>query len=104
MPTLTDLQVVLGKRSEPEARELAMALRLYSGKGSLNAFGFQTNVHTEKRFVVYQIRDIGDRLKNLAMLTILDHIWNQIVENRKIGKNTWFYVDEQASMCNKCVA
>lgn len=94
MPTLTDLQVVLGKRSEPEARELAMALRLYSGKGSLNAFGFQTNVHTEKRFVVYQIRDIGDRLKNLAMLTILDHIWNQIVENRKIGKNTWFYVDE----------
>ena len=94
MPTLTDLQVVLGKRSEPEARELAMALRLYSGKGSLNAFGFKTNVHTEKRFVVYQIRDIGDRLKNLAMLTILDHIWNQIVENRKIGKNTWFYVDE----------
>lgn len=104
MPTLTDLQVVLGKRSEPEARELAMALRLYSGKGSLNAFGFQTNVHTEKRFVVYQIRDIGDRLKNLAMLTILDHIWNQIVENRKIGKNTWFYVDERASMCDKCIA
>ena len=94
MPTLTDLQIMIGKRSEPEARELAMALRLYSGKGSLNAFGFQTNVHTEKRFVVYQIRDIGDRLKNLAMLTILDHIWNQIVENRKIGKNTWFYVDE----------
>lgn len=104
MPTLTDLQVVLGKRSEPEARELAMALRLYSGKGSLNAFGFQTNVHTEKRFVVYQIRDIGDRLKNLAMLTILDHIWNQIVENRKIGKNTWFYVDKRASMCDKCIA
>lgn len=94
MPTLTDLQIMISKRSEPEARELAMALRLYSGKGSLNAFGFQTNVHTERRFVVYQIRDIGDRLKNLAMLTILDHIWNQIVENRKIGKNTWFYVDE----------
>lgn len=94
MPTLTDLQVMIAKRNEPEARELAMALRLYSGKGSLNTFGFQTNVHTEKRFTVYQIRDIGDRLKNLAMLTILDHIWNRIVENRKIGKNTWFYVDE----------
>lgn len=94
MPTLTDLQVILGKRSEPEARELAMALRLYSGKGSLNTFGFRTNVHVNNRFVVYQIRDIGDRLKSLAMLTVLDHIWNQIVENRKIGKNTWFYVDE----------
>lgn len=94
MPTLTDLQVVLSKRTEPEARELSMALKLYSGKGSLNTFGFQTNVHTEKRFIVYQIRDIGDRLKNLAMLIILDHIWNQIKANRSLGKNTWFYVDE----------
>ena len=94
MPTLTDLQIGLGKRKEPEARELSIALKLYSGKGSLNAFGFQTNVRTKNRFTVYQIRDIGDRLKNLSMLAILDHIWNQIVQNRKIGRNTWFYVDE----------
>ena len=94
MPTLTDLQVELAKRREPEARELAMALKLYTGGGSLNAFGFSTNVEIHSRFVVYQIRDVGDRLKNLSMLTILDHIWNQIVYNRKIGKNTWFYVDE----------
>ena len=94
MPTLTDLQAELAKRKEPEARELSIALKLYSGKGSLNAFGFRTNVHTKNRFTVYQIRDIGDRLKNLSMLAILDHIWNQIVQNRKIGRNTWFYVDE----------
>jgi type IV secretory pathway VirB4 component len=94
MPTLTDLQLLLAKRREPEAREIAMALKLYSGTGSLNTFGSQTNVQTHSRFVVYQIRDIGDRLKNLAMLTILDHIWNQIVANRKLGKNTWFFVDE----------
>lgn len=94
MPTLTDLQRVLGKRREPEARELSMSLKLYSGDGSLNAFGFQTNVHTNNRFVVYQIRDIGDRLKSLAMLSILDHIWNRIVQNRKIGRTTFFYVDE----------
>lgn len=94
MPTLTDLQVELGKRREPEARELAMALKLYTGNGSLNAYGFRTNVEVGSRFVVYQIRDVGDRLKNLSMLTILDHIWNQIVRNRRIGRNTWFYVDE----------
>lgn len=94
MPTLTDLQIMFAKRQEPEARELAMALKLYSGTGSLNAFGFQTNVHIDNRFTVYQIRDIGDGMKPLAMLTILDHIWNKIVENRKIGKNTYFYVDE----------
>ena len=94
MPTLTDLQVELAKRREPEARELAMALKLYTGSGSLNAYGFRTNVEVDSRFVVYQIRDVGDRLKNLSMLTILDHIWNQIVRNRRIGRNTWFYVDE----------
>lgn len=94
MPTLTDLQAELAKRREPEARELAMALKLYTGSGSLNTYGFQTNVEIGSRFVVYQIRDVGDRLKNLSMLTILDHIWNQIVRNRKIGRNTWFYVDE----------
>lgn len=94
MPNLSDLQKLFAQRREPEARELAMALKLYTGDGSLNVFGSRTNVDTKSRFVVYQIKDVGDRLKNLAMLTILDHIWNKIVENRKIGKATWFYVDE----------
>ena len=94
MPTLSDLQRLLAGRREAEARELAMALKLYTGNGSLNVFGTKTNVQTHARFVVYQIKDVGDRLKNLAMLTILDHIWNQIVMNRQIGKATWFYVDE----------
>lgn len=94
MPTLTDLQLLFAKRHEPEARELAIALKLYSGEGSLNAFGSRTNVQVENRFTVFQIRDIGDNMKPLAMLTILDHVWNKIVENRKIGRNTYFYVDE----------
>ena len=94
MPTLTDLQAVLAGRPEPEARELAMALKLYTGSGSQNAFGFRTNKRTSARFVVYQIRDIGDKMKSLAMLVILDHIWNRIVANRRLGKNTYFYVDE----------
>ena len=94
MPTLTDLQAVLAERPEPEARELAMALKLYTGSGSQNAFGFRTNKRTSARFVVYQIRDIGDKMKSLAMLVILDHIWNRIVANRRLGKNTYFYVDE----------
>lgn len=94
MPTLTDLQKLFQECKEPEARELSMALKLYTGNGSLNVFGTRSNVNVNNRFVVYQIKDVGDRLKNLAMLTILDHIWNQIVENRKIGRETWFYVDE----------
>ena len=94
MPTLTDLQVALSKRSEPEARELAYALRLYTGNGSLNVFGFQSNVDTKNRFIVYDIKDVGEKLKPLAMLIILDSIQNALFENRKRGRNTWFWVDE----------
>lgn len=93
MPTLTDLQRALAKRPEREALELAGSLKLYTGEGSLNVFGGKSTVNVNNRFVVYQIRDVN-RLTSLAMLTILDHIWNQVVANRKLGKQTWFYVDE----------
>lgn len=94
MPTLTDLQVAIGKREEPEARELAMALKLYTGDGSLNTFGFRSNVDVDNRFVVYDIKDIGDKLKPLAMLIILDSIQTELFNNRKAGRNTFFWVDE----------
>ena len=37
---------------------------------------------------------MGERLKNLAMLVILEHIWNEIVKNRRIGRTTAYYIDE----------
>ena len=94
MPTLTDLRLELSKRKEPEARELVYALKLYTGDGSLSIFGHHTNVEITNRFVILQIRDVGERLKNLAMLVILEHIWNEIVKNRKLGITTWYYIDE----------
>ncbi|SEL99922.1 hypothetical protein SAMN04487770_1237 [Butyrivibrio sp. ob235] len=94
MPTLTDLQIALAERPEMEAKELAIALKLYTGKGSLNTFGFRSNVNLHDRFIVYNIKDIGDKLKPIAMLIILDSILNRLMENRRKGKNTWFWVDE----------
>lgn len=94
MPTLTDLRIELSKRKEPEARELVYALKLYTGDGSLSVFGHHTNVEINNRLVIFQIRDVGERLKNLAMLVILEHIWNEIVKNRKLGKTTNYYIDE----------
>ena len=93
-PTLTKLQEKLADRDEPEARELSIALRLYTGKGSLNTFGGRTTFDVNNRYTVYDIKNIGEKLKPMAMLIILDSIWNKIVQNRKLGKNTWFYVDE----------
>lgn len=94
MPTLTDLHNLICARQEPEARELAYALSLYTGDGSLGIFGGRTTVDVDNRFVVYDINALGKKLKPIAMLIILDSIWNRIVQNRQEGRHTWFYVDE----------
>ena len=94
MPTFTDLQIALAGRSEPEAKELAIALKLYTGSGSMNTFGFRSNVDSHNRLLVYDINELPDKLKPIAMLIIMDAIWTRICNNRKKGKNTWFWADE----------
>jgi len=93
-PTLTDMYRLLAKRKEPEARTILYALQPYIEGGSMGIFGSRTNVDVDNRFVVYDINALGKKLKPVAMLIILDSIWNRIVHNRSIGRHTWFYVDE----------
>lgn len=93
LPTLLKLQEALDEIGGLEAMNLATSLELYT-RGSLSVFAQPTNVEYENRFVVYDIKDIGTSLKSVAMLTVLDNVWNRIIENKKKGRNTWFYVDE----------
>lgn len=93
MPTLTDLAIELGKSREPEARELALGLKLYT-QGSQNIFGGKSTVDMKNRFIVFNIRDVGEELQPIAMLIIMDFIQNKFFENQRKGKNTWLYVDE----------
>lgn len=93
LPTLLDLQSCLEEQSGYEASELASALERYT-RGSANIFAHHTNVEINSRFVVYDIKDIGASLRSVGMLTVLDNVWNRIIENAKNKRNTWFYVDE----------
>ena len=93
VPTLRDYWAVLKDQPEPEAQSLALSLELYID-GALSVFAHRTNVDTGKRFVVYDIRDLGSKLRTLGMLIVLDQVWNRITQNRQIGKRTWLYVDE----------
>ena len=97
MPTLTDFYNELEKNKIPELQQekenLLKVLGLYTS-GSFNLFAHQTNVNINNRFVVYDIRDLGEQLKTLGMLVILDQIWNRVVSNRLIGKTTWIVIDE----------
>ena len=93
MPTLLDLQELLEEQSNFEAEQLATSLEMYT-RGSLNLFSKQTNVDYDSRFVVYDIRDVTANVKALALLIVLDNVWNRIIKNKKEGRNTWFYIDE----------
>ncbi len=93
IPTLLDFQEKLDDLSGYDAMQLATSLEIYT-RGSLNIFAHKTNVAYNNRFVVYDIKDIGSTLTSVGMLVVLDNIWNRIMENRRRGKNTWFYIDE----------
>ena len=63
-------------------------------EGSLNTFAKPTNVDTNSRIICYDIRDLGKQLLPVGMLVVLDSVFNRVIRNRKLGKNTWIYIDE----------
>ena len=92
-PTLQDFREELLKQSEPEAHSLALELELFT-RGSLNTFAKQTNVDTSNRLICYDILELGEQLRAIGMLVILDSILNRITQNRQRGKQTYIIIDE----------
>ena len=92
-PTLQDFHAELLRQSEAEARDVALAIELFT-EGSLNTFAKPTNVDTDARILCYDIRDLGKQLLSVGMLVVLDSIFNRVIRNRQLGRNTWVYVDE----------
>lgn len=93
MPTLNDLYKALKKQPEPVAQNLALTLERYVS-GSLDVFNNQTNINTDNRFIVFDTYELGKQLKDLAMLIVLDHIWNRVTRNRELGIPTMIFIDE----------
>lgn len=92
-PTLQDFREELLKQPEPEAHSLALELELFT-RGSLNTFAKQTNVDTSNRLICYDILELGEQLRAIGMLVILDSILNRITRNRQQGKQTYIFIDE----------
>jgi type IV secretory pathway VirB4 component len=92
-PTLQDFRAELLKQDEPEAKEIALAIELFTN-GSLNTFAKQTNVDTNNRLICYDILDLGKQLLPIGMLVVLDSILNRITINRKKGRKTFIFIDE----------
>ena len=93
VPTLKDFRAELLKQSEPEAKEIALAIELFTD-GSLNTFAKETNVDVDNRLICYDILDLGKQLLPIGMLVVLDNILNRITANRAKGKYTFIFIDE----------
>ena len=93
VPTLCSLREKLLEQPEPEAKQIALALELYT-TGSLDIFGKESNVDLDKRVVVFDIHGLGAQLKPIGLLVITDTMINRVTENWKKGKRTHVFIDE----------
>ncbi len=92
-PTLKDFYHVLRRQPEPDADYIRIAMEKYC-EGSYDTFAYKTNVDTNRRFIVYDISDIGTGLKEMGMQVCLEDIWNRTVANKKRKIRTWIFIDE----------
>ena len=92
-PTLKDLHKDLMMQKEPAAHDIALALELFT-TGSLNVFSHQTSINTNNRILCFDIQDLGENLKPIGLLVMLDAIFNRVIRNRREGKFTHVYIDE----------
>lgn len=92
-PLLLDFARILKEQPEEEAKKIALAMEVFIS-GSLNLFNNQTTLDVKNRVTIYGIKELGEKLRPLAMLVMLENIKNRIFLNHKRGIATWLYIDE----------
>ena len=72
-PTLGDLYRDLNKSNLRRAKQLASMLDVFAN-GSLQAFSHTTNVDMNNRLICFNIQSLGDQLRPIAMMSLLEFI------------------------------
>lgn len=88
-PTMHELVDVLMTTNGGE--HMAQTLKKYTEGSYAGIFNQQTNVELDNQMVVFQIRDLEDQLRPIAMYIILNYLWNQI---RSDLKRRFLVIDE----------
>lgn len=89
-PTITDLYDTL-LHMGGTGPQLAQRLRKYTSGTFAGIFSQQSNIDINNNMVVFNIRDLEDELRPVAMYIVLSHIWNI---TRTIQKKRMLIVDE----------
>ena len=99
MPILSDLYEVL--RNMQGSEDLAIRLEKYT-KGVFSGFlNHPSNISLNNQLVVFNIRDLEEELRPIAMYLILHHIWNEIrVDIKKriiVVDEAWVMMEHEAA-------
>jgi Domain of unknown function DUF87. len=89
-PTIINLYDTL-LHMEGTGPQLAQRLRKYTTGTFAGIFSQQSNVQINNQMVVFNIRDLEDELRPVAMYIVLSHIWNIV---RTQQKKRMLIVDE----------
>ncbi|MDO5480051.1 MAG: DUF87 domain-containing protein [Candidatus Saccharibacteria bacterium] len=81
-PTIMNLYDTL-LHMEGSGPQLAQRLRKYTTGTFAGIFSQQSNVDINNQMVVFNIRDLEDELRPVAMYIVLSHIWNIVRANQK---------------------
>jgi len=81
-PTINDLYDTL-LHMGGSGPQLAQRLRKYTTGTFAGIFSQQSNIDINNPMVVFNIRDLEDELRPVAMYIVLSHIWNIIRTNQK---------------------
>jgi type IV secretory pathway VirB4 component len=81
-PTISDLYDTL-LHMGGTGPQLAQRLRKYTSGTFAGIFSQQSNVNVNNPLVVFNIRDLEDELRPVAMYIVLNYIWNKTKTDRK---------------------
>jgi type IV secretory pathway VirB4 component len=81
-PTISDLYDTL-LHMGGTGPQLAQRLRKYTTGTFAGIFSQQSNIDINNPMVVFNIRDLEDELRPVAMYIVLSHIWNIVRTNQK---------------------
>ena len=93
MPILGDLYEEILHMNRPEAERIATKMERFVN-GTSNFFNHRTTVDLSSRLISFDIQNLGEQLKKIAMMTIQDLVWNRVKQNRAERRNTRYMMDE----------
>ncbi|HYF96568.1 MAG TPA: DUF87 domain-containing protein [Patescibacteria group bacterium] len=81
-PTISDLYETL-LHMGGNGPQLAQRLRKYTSGTFAGIFSQQSNINIDNPMVVFNIRDLEDELRPVAMYIVLNYIWNKTKSDQK---------------------